>query len=82
MSAKLNVDIVAQLKEFNKAMTQLNSEVDGINKKISKGNNDNIKSTNALKGLPGVYTHNSYRKDKTDISPQPKMIAMLESLNK
>lgn len=50
MSAKLNVDIVAQLKEFNKAMTQLNSEVDGINKKISKGNNDNIKSTNALKG--------------------------------
>lgn len=39
-------------------------------------------STNALKGLPGVYTHNSYRRDKTDISPQPKMIAMLESLNK
>jgi hypothetical protein len=39
-------------------------------------------STNALKGVPGVYTHNSYRKDKTDISPQPKMIAMLESLKK
>lgn len=37
-------------------------------------------SKNALKGVPGVYSHNSYRKDKTDISPQPKMIAMLESL--
>lgn len=37
-------------------------------------------SVNALKGVPGVYTHNSYRKDKSDISPQPKMIAMLKSL--
>ena len=37
-------------------------------------------SVNALKALPGVYTHNSYRRDKTDISPQPKMIAMLKSL--
>jgi len=37
-------------------------------------------SANALKALPGVYTHNSYRRDKTDISPQPKMIAMLKSL--
>lgn len=34
----------------------------------------------ALSGVPGVYTHNSYRKDKTDISPQPKMIAMLKTL--
>jgi N-acetyl-anhydromuramyl-L-alanine amidase AmpD len=39
-------------------------------------------SANALSAKPGVYTHNSYRRDKTDISPQPKMIAMLESLNK
>lgn len=39
-------------------------------------------SMNALSAKPGVYTHNSYRRDKTDISPQPKMIAMLESLNK
>lgn len=37
-------------------------------------------SVNALKGVPGVYTHNSYRKDKSDISPQPKMIEMLKSL--
>jgi hypothetical protein len=34
----------------------------------------------ALKGEPGVYTHNSVRFDKTDISPQPNMIAMLKGL--
>lgn len=34
----------------------------------------------ALNGDPGIYTHNSVRKDKNDISPQPKMIAMLKSL--
>ena len=37
-------------------------------------------SKNALSAVPGVYTHNSYRKDKSDISPQPKMISMLKSL--
>lgn len=37
-------------------------------------------SVRALRGEPGVYTHNSVRTDKVDISPQPKMIAMLESL--
>jgi len=34
----------------------------------------------ALKGEAGVYTHNSVRKDKSDIHPQPEMIAMLKSL--
>ena len=37
-------------------------------------------SKKALQGVSGVYTHNSYRKDKTDVSPQPKLIAMLKSL--
>lgn len=37
-------------------------------------------SKNALSAVPGVYTHNSYRKDKSDISPQPKMIEMLKTL--
>ena len=37
-------------------------------------------SKNALSAVPGIYTHNSYRKDKSDISPQPKMIAMLKTL--
>jgi len=48
MSAKLNVDIVAQLKDFNKALSDVKSEVDDLNKQVSKGNNDSIKSTNAL----------------------------------
>jgi hypothetical protein len=34
----------------------------------------------ALKGEPGVYTHNSVRKDKVDIYPHPKLIEMLKSL--
>lgn len=37
-------------------------------------------SKNALSGSNGVYTHNSYRKDKIDITPQPKIIEMLKSL--
>ena len=37
-------------------------------------------SDKALKGEPGVYTHNSVRRDKIDIFPQPEMIEMLKSL--
>ena len=48
MSAKLNVDIVAQLKEFNKAMSDLKTEVDDVNKQVSRGNQESAKSTNAL----------------------------------
>lgn len=38
-------------------------------------------SKRALSGGPGVYTHNSVRKDKVDIYPHPKMIEMLKSLS-
>ena len=34
----------------------------------------------ALMGDSGVYTHNSVRPDKTDVSPQPKLIDMLKKL--
>jgi N-acetyl-anhydromuramyl-L-alanine amidase AmpD len=34
----------------------------------------------AFKGTPGIYTHNSVRKDKSDIYPCPRMIQMLENL--
>ena len=37
-------------------------------------------SKRALRGENGVFTHNSYRKDKTDIHPCPRMIAMLKTL--
>ena len=50
MSAKLNVDIVAQLKDFNKAMTELKSEVDGVSKTITKSNDESITSTKKMSG--------------------------------
>jgi len=37
-------------------------------------------NTNALKGVNGLYTHNSYRKDKIDIYPCPRMIEMIKSI--
>jgi N-acetyl-anhydromuramyl-L-alanine amidase AmpD len=37
-------------------------------------------SKEALAGAPGVYTHNSVRKDKVDIFPQPEMIQMLQNI--
>ncbi len=38
-------------------------------------------SENALKGSPGIYTHVSYRSDKSDCHPQPELIEMLNKLN-
>ena len=37
-------------------------------------------SGNALAGKPGIYTHVSYRKDKSDCHPQPELITMLKEL--
>jgi len=37
-------------------------------------------TTRALKGEPGVYTHNSVRTEKVDVYPHPKLIQMLKSL--
>jgi len=34
----------------------------------------------AFMGTPGIYTHNSVRKDKSDIYPDSRMIKMLQSL--
>ena len=56
------------------------SEIYGIPLNYNANDMWNV-SVNALSAKPGVYTHNSYRRDKTDISPQPKMIAMLESIS-
>lgn len=35
----------------------------------------------ALSGKPGLYTHCSYRHDKTDVYPHPELITMAKSLN-
>lgn len=37
-------------------------------------------STRALSGVSGLYTHNSYRRDKVDIYPCPRIIEMLKAL--
>lgn len=50
MSAKLNVDIVAQLKDFNKAMTDLKSEVNSMGTEIEKSNKTSIDSTKKMSG--------------------------------
>lgn len=34
----------------------------------------------ALMGMPGIWTHVSFRKDKSDCHPQPELIEMLKSL--
>jgi N-acetyl-anhydromuramyl-L-alanine amidase AmpD len=34
----------------------------------------------AMKGEPGIWTHDSFRKDKTDCHPQPELIDMLKTL--
>lgn len=39
-------------------------------------------SQNALSGKNGIYTHVSYRADKNDCSPQPKLIELLKNLDK
>jgi len=37
-------------------------------------------SQEALRGKPGVWTHTSYRIDKSDMHPQPEMIEMLKTI--
>jgi hypothetical protein len=37
-------------------------------------------SNDALAGKKGVYTHVSFRTDKSDMHPQPELIEMLKNL--
>lgn len=38
-------------------------------------------SYSALSGVPGIWSHSSYRLDKSDINPYPPLVQMLKSLN-
>jgi hypothetical protein len=38
-------------------------------------------SMNALKGVPGIWTHVSYRTDKSDCHPQPELVTALKTLS-
>lgn len=70
----------AQIESVRQLLVYWN-KVHGIPLKYNEADMWNV-SKNALSAVTGVYTHNSYRKDKSDISPQPKMIEMLKSLSK
>jgi hypothetical protein len=37
-------------------------------------------SRSALSGSPGIYTHVSFRKDKSDCHPQEELIDLIQSL--
>ena len=37
-------------------------------------------NTNALDGKAGIWTHVSFRADKSDVSPQPKLVKMLQEI--
>ena len=37
-------------------------------------------SSSAMTGTPGIWTHDSFRKDKTDCHPQPELIEMLKAI--
>jgi hypothetical protein len=50
MSATINVDIVAQLRDFNNALNQMQDRIDSLNNDINRGNRQNQNSTNDLKG--------------------------------
>ena len=39
-------------------------------------------SKDALSGKPGIYSHCSFRPDKSDVAPQSELIEMLKSLKK
>ena len=39
-------------------------------------------NTNALDGKAGIWTHVSFRADKSDVSPQPKLVKMLKDIEK
>lgn len=49
---------------------------------INKSYNDNMFTVNdkALKGYHGIWSHTSYREDKSDCHPQPELINMIKSL--
>ncbi len=49
---------------------------------IPKEYNENMFDFNsqAIRGTHGIWTHTSYRPDKSDCHPQPELIAMLKSL--
>jgi len=65
------IDTVAELLLFWKERWNINLKYNDTMWDVSK---------DALSGVNGVWTHVSYRSDKSDCFPQPELIEMLKSL--
>ncbi len=76
----------AQLESLGKLLRQLAGEfgIDlkaGLRAALAGGDAAAFEfKDDALKGKPGVWTHTNVRKDKSDCSPQPNLIALLKAL--
>lgn len=68
----------AQIESLRKLIIHINNQT-GIYTKVNFSQLWDI-SKEALKGTPGIYTHNSVRRDKNDVYPCPKLIRMLQEL--
>lgn len=66
----------AQLKSIRQLLTFLCDKY-GIDEKFT--NSFDIDAS-AVFGCPGIYTHNSVRKDKSDVYPHPKLVDILNNL--
>lgn len=69
-----------QINAVNDLILSLNKKYPGIDLTYKTDMWD--VSTNALNGISGVWTHVSYRDDKSDCHPQPELINMLKELKK
>jgi len=68
----------AQIESLRKLIIHIKDQT-GIDTKVNFSQLWDI-SKEALKGTPGIYTHNSVRRDKNDVYPCPKLIRMLHEL--
>jgi N-acetyl-anhydromuramyl-L-alanine amidase AmpD len=67
-----------QIESLRKLIIHIKDQT-GIDTKVNFSQLWDI-SKEALKGTPGIYTHNSVRRDKNDVYPCPKLIRMLQEL--
>ena len=71
----------AQLESLKKLILYLMEKYpvikEGLNNDFTKIFDINL---DALNSKPGIYSHTSYRTDKSDCAPQPELIKMLNSL--
>ena len=68
----------AQIESLRKLIIHIKDQT-GVDTKVNFSQLGDI-SKEALKGTPGIYTHNSVRTDKNDVYPCPKLIRMLQQL--